>query len=87
LLTITKSKGLEYHTVLIIGLDDKEWWSFQKDTEEGHSNFFVAASRAGERLFLLRSKQRAMTGIQKIYDLLEQAGIPTVSHDQWCPEN
>ncbi len=86
LLTITKSKGLEYHTVLIIGLDDKEWWSFQKDTEEGHSNFFVAASRAGERLFLLRSKQRAMTGIQEIYDLLEHAGIPTVSHDQWCPE-
>ncbi len=86
LLTITKSKGLEYHTVIIVGLDDKEWWSFKKDTEEGHSNFFVAASRAGERLFLLRSKKRTIAGIQEIYNLLDHAGIPTVSNDQWCSE-
>lgn len=28
LMTIHKSKGLEYHTVIFVGLDDGAWWSF-----------------------------------------------------------
>ncbi|WP_218694643.1 MULTISPECIES: 3'-5' exonuclease, partial [Rhodococcus] len=31
LLTIHRSKGLEYHTVFFLGLDDDQWWSHGKD--------------------------------------------------------
>ncbi|MCA2292847.1 ATP-dependent helicase, partial [Mycobacterium avium] len=32
LLTIHRSKGLEYHTVFVLGLDDDPWWSHRRDT-------------------------------------------------------
>src|SRR5262249_19023843 len=34
LMTIHKSKGLEYHTVIFVGLDDDAWWSFDNDKQE-----------------------------------------------------
>ena len=34
LMTIHKSKGLEYHTVIFVGLDDDAWWSFANDKQE-----------------------------------------------------
>jgi superfamily I DNA/RNA helicase len=73
LLTITKSKGLEYDLVILLGLDDDQWWSFKNNPDEGHSTFFVAASRARDRLFMTickgkqtakRSAQRRNTGIR-----------------------
>ena len=39
LMTIHKSKGLEYHTVVFLALDDEAWWSFRKQPEEGKSTF------------------------------------------------
>ena len=32
LMTIHKSKGLEYHTVVFLALDDRAWWSFRLAT-------------------------------------------------------
>ena len=42
LMTIHKSKGLEYHTVIFVGLDDDAWWSFSNDAQEATAGFFVA---------------------------------------------
>ncbi|MFM0034005.1 hypothetical protein [Paraburkholderia strydomiana] len=39
-MTIHKSKGLEYHTVIFIGLDDGAWWSFNNDQVEATAGFF-----------------------------------------------
>jgi ATP-dependent exoDNAse (exonuclease V) beta subunit len=33
-MTIHKSKGLEYHSVIFVGLDDGAWWSFAGDQIE-----------------------------------------------------
>jgi superfamily I DNA/RNA helicase len=75
LLTITKSKGLEYDLVVVLGLNDGDWWSFQQDTEAGHSHFFVAASRARERLLLTRLQSDGKSRIEEIFGLLTQAGV------------
>jgi len=48
LMTITKSKGLEYDQVFLLGLNDTEWWSFDKDPSEGHSVFFVPRRAPGK---------------------------------------
>lgn len=44
LMTIHKSKGLEYHTVIFVGLDDGAWWSFASDQIEATAGFFVAGA-------------------------------------------
>lgn len=78
LLTITKSKGLEYDLVILLGLNDDQWWSFSKDPEEGHSNFFVAASRARERLLMTRCGGDGSHKIRSIFSLLSAAGVTEV---------
>ena len=75
LLTITKSKGLEYDIVVLLGLNDDEWWSFRKDVEEGHSVFFVAASRARERLLMTRTRTDRNRKIEEIFSLLRGANV------------
>ena len=75
LMTITKSKGLEYDLVLLLGLDDEQWWSFKNNPDEGHSTFFVAASRARERLFMTLCQTKPRGKIAEIYQLLSDAGV------------
>jgi superfamily I DNA/RNA helicase len=50
LMTIHKSKGLEYHTIIFVGLDDGAWWSFANDEYEATAGFFVAFTRAKQRV-------------------------------------
>ncbi|WP_052600154.1 UvrD-helicase domain-containing protein [Aureispira sp. CCB-QB1] len=57
-MTIHKSKGLEYHTVIFVGLEDGAFWSFEKQPDEDKCSFFVALSRAKERIIFTFSKQR-----------------------------
>ena len=57
-MTIHKSKGLEYHTVVFIGLEDGAFWSFQTQPDEDKCAFFVALSRAKERVLFTFSKKR-----------------------------
>ena len=79
LMTITKSKGLEYDLVMLLGLNDSEWWSFDKDPAEGHSTFFVAASRARERLMMTRCGFDRSAKIREIFDLLGKAGVRQIT--------
>jgi len=77
LLTITKSKGLEYSLVILLGLNDDEWWSFSKNPAEGRSVFFVAASRARDRLLMTRCGYDGSRKIAEIFQALADAGVKT----------
>jgi len=57
-MTIHKSKGLEYHTVIFIGLEDGAFWTYNKQSNEDNCAFFVALSRAKERVIFTFSKTR-----------------------------
>lgn len=79
LMTIHKSKGLEYHTVIFVGLDDGAWWSFTADQIEGTAGFFVAFTRAKQRVvFTYCARRGARTKIATLYELLRQAGAQIV---------
>ena len=79
LMTIHKSKGLEYHTVIFVGLDDGAWWSFSKDQIEATAGFFVAFTRAKQRvLFTYCPKRGQRTTITTLYKLLKLAGVPVI---------
>ena len=78
LMTIHKSKGLEYHSVIFVGLDDGAWWSFTKDKIEATAGFFVAFTRAKQRVVFTYCAQRgARTKIATLYQLLTNAGVKT----------
>ena len=51
LMTVHKSKGLEFHTMIFFGLDSRSWRSLQPDQDEEINAFFVAFSRAAQRAF------------------------------------
>lgn len=79
LLTIHRSKGLEYHTVFFLGLDAGQWWAHARDTVESTMTFFVGVSRAAERLIFTQCDERgAPSRIADLYEVLDQAGVPFV---------
>lgn len=57
-MTIHKSKGLEYHTVIFMGLEDSAFWSYNRQPDEDKCAFFVALSRAKERVIFTFSRKR-----------------------------
>ena len=65
LMTIHKSKGLEYHTVIFVGLDDDAWRrSFIEDQVVATAGFFVAFTRAKQRaLFTYCARRGARVAI------------------------
>jgi superfamily I DNA/RNA helicase len=81
LMTIHKSKGLEYHTVVFVGLDDGAWFAFQSQTKEEMCGFFVAFTRAKQRVIFSYCATRGQrTAIAPLYTLLKSAGVQTVAH-------
>jgi superfamily I DNA/RNA helicase len=89
ILTAHKSKGLEYHTILFVGLEDSAHWGFAKSPEEETSVFFVALSRAKRRVVATfadlrvtregrRPEQQSHESIQSFYDALAEAGVHAV---------
>lgn len=76
LMTVHKAKGLEYHTVIFVGLDDGAWWSFSQDKIEGTAGFFVAFTRAKQRVVFTYCRKRGKRDdIATLYDLLNKAGV------------
>lgn len=95
-MTIHKSKGLEYHTVIFLGLEDSAFWSFATQSSEDTCAFFVAFSRAKLRVLFTFSNQRttsprhqdypqAATSIRPLYDILRAAGVKVRRINQWPP--
>ena len=79
LMTIHKSKGLEHHTVIFVGLDDGAWFAFQKQTKEETCGFFVAFTRAKQRVVFSYCSTRAQrTAVAPLYKLLKSAGVQTI---------
>lgn len=56
ILTIHKCKGLEFHTVIVQGVEPQTFWS--RDNEANECAFFVAISRARKRLITTTSAFR-----------------------------
>ncbi|OME30645.1 hypothetical protein BSK63_17280 [Paenibacillus odorifer] len=57
IMSIHKSKGLEFKAVVLLGLEDDAF--FGEDIDEELCTFFVAVSRAIEHLYITRCKKRA----------------------------
>lgn len=57
ILTIHKSKGLEFHSVILLAVEKEAFWS---KLEDERCAFFVGVSRAKERLILTESQTRPL---------------------------
>ncbi|MFQ7179775.1 Putative ATP-dependent DNA helicase YjcD [Hungatella hathewayi] len=85
-MTIHKSKGLEYEVVFFIGLEDSAFWNFTKQPEEDKCTFFVALSRAKMRVDFTFCKGRqtkfadkqSNSKINELYDMLLKTGLVEV---------
>ena len=86
IMTMHKSKGLEYHTVIFVGLEDSALWNFAKNAREEACGFFVAFSRARKRVIFTfcktRPRQRGRMPVAQsraeigaLYELLQKADI------------
>ncbi|GLT13745.1 hypothetical protein GCM10007931_07190 [Vibrio algivorus] len=76
LMTIHKSKGLEFDTTIFMGIDDNAWWSYRPGDSEGLSTFFVALFRAKQRAIFSYCQQRGKrANVADFYALLEAAGV------------
>lgn len=76
LMTVHKSKGLEYDTIAFVGLDDQSWWSHSAGNPEGLATFFVALSRAKQRaIFMFCQRRGSRRKVADLYQLLTNAGV------------
>jgi superfamily I DNA/RNA helicase len=79
LMTVHKSKGLEYDTMVFVGLDDRAWWAHRPGDPEGLATFFVALSRAKQRAIFAFCRERGRRNIvADLYQLLTDAGVPEI---------
>ena len=87
-MSIHKSKGLEFKTVIFMGLEDEQWWNFRAQPEEEKRAFFVAFSRAIHSVIFTFSQKRqkwerlTQTNRQQIgalFDVLQQAGVELIN--------
>ncbi len=86
IMTIHKSKGLEYSAVYFVGLEDGAFWNFRNQPEEDRCAFFVALSRAKKYLSFsfcsyrenLRYKHQNRSQINEFFELLQKPGIATI---------
>ena len=86
IMTIHKSKGLEYDAVYFVGLEDSAFWSFKNQPDEDRCTFFVALSRAKEEILFTFCKYRytnkypkqSHDQINEFFELLKTPGVATV---------
>lgn len=85
IMTIHKSKGLEFRVVFFIGFEDQNFWTYTKQPDENICAFFVAISRAMEEIHFTFSRkrvnnfgyeeQRCVDAIRPILDTLRASKI------------
>ncbi|QQZ61136.1 ATP-dependent helicase [Paenibacillus sonchi] len=88
IMTIHKSKGLEYDTVIFLGLEDDAFWTFRTQRHADMCTFFVALSRAKTQCFFTFSNSREVlrfgdiqvrpqsnNNISSLYQLLQEANV------------
>jgi superfamily I DNA/RNA helicase len=74
LMTIHKTKGLEFHTMIFYSLDNQTWWSLQPNRVEELNSFFVALTRAKQRAFFTLCMERGGPVVW-IENLIAPAGV------------
>jgi superfamily I DNA/RNA helicase len=80
LMTVHKSKGLEYDTIVFVGLDDRAWWAHTPGNPEGLATFFVALSRAKQRAIFAFCQERGQRRrVAELFQLLTDAGVPEIA--------
>ena len=77
LMTVHKSKGLEAHTIVFFSLKDASF-HYKANMDEEALAFFVAVSRAEQRVFFTKG-HGGIKKLKPLYDLLTQAGVPNIS--------
>lgn len=77
LMTIHKSKGLEFHTMIFYGLDNQTWRSLTPRRRDELNAFFVAFTRAKQRAFFTFCAERGQP-VSWIERLLHPAGLNRV---------
>lgn len=80
IMTIHKSKGLEFKHVYLIGLEDKAFWKFHEEREENLNAVFVAISRAKKSFTFTYSQIRnsikqSNNGINEIYNIIRNSEL------------
>jgi len=80
IMTIHKSKGLEFEAVFFVGLDDTNFWNFKNSKKEETYGFFVGLSRAKQFLYFTFSMNRfgtkhTINDISILYEMLEKSGV------------
>ncbi|MAF58801.1 ATP-dependent helicase [Ponticaulis sp.] len=76
LMTIHKSKGLEYHTVIFLEFNDDSFWGNEDDVNV----FFVALSRAREKIrFSFTKDSRGFNNVGTFIKNLQDAGVKFLS--------
>ncbi|WP_257208005.1 UvrD-helicase domain-containing protein [Bacillus pseudomycoides] len=80
IMTIHKSKGLEFDVVFFVGFDDNSFWSFSDQEDEDKCTFFVGLSRSKRYLYFTFSenrfgRRRTNSDISILYQMLEESGV------------
>lgn len=80
LMTIHKSKGLEFHTMIFFGLDNRTWWSLNNDGGEEMNSLFVALTRARQRAYFSFCLERGRA-FEWLDELLAPVGVQHIDGD------
>jgi len=83
IMTIHKSKGLEYETVYFVGLEDSAFWNFKNQPDEDRCAFFVALSRAKKEVvftfcnyrYTSKNPMQSHKQINEFFELLKTPGV------------
>ncbi len=74
LMTIHKSKGLEFQIVIVFGLDENNWRYFDFKNEEELNAFYVAITRAKEKV-VITTLNEENSAFQKLFDILRSSNV------------
>ena len=72
LMTVHKAKGLEYDTVIFVGIDDNNWWSIKNEPQDAWKVLLVGLSRSKTRVRFTATRSRGDAVL--VADLLNALG-------------
>lgn len=82
IMTVHRSKSLEYHTVFFLGLDNDQWWAHKKNPEESTATFFVGLSRAAQRTIFTSCIERGGSdNIAEFYSIIKSQNVEQTQWD------
>jgi DNA helicase-2/ATP-dependent DNA helicase PcrA len=79
-MSIHKSKGLEYHSVILIGLEDWPFRGLSRGDGEEECTVFVAFSRAKQRVIITSVEERqgrtqSHAEVARFFEVFARAGV------------